>query len=253
VLANLLHDELLAIPGIAGAELEGAVEHPAGVRVQLAVGADADMVGREVQRVLAAHGMRSQLTQDDETLLPPGSVVNLSDYEADAPVAAAAEPAATEAAVEVVEGPPPAMETSTVSHDSSGAEPEITAPQVAATQVEEQAPEPEPAAGLASVGVDEDESRVVVTARASDGRSAARAAPATPDGLDHAAALAGADLASPDATPLVIAFADASIEGTPVINVILEVAGGTRVVGAAVVRGSRAYAVAKAAWAALRP
>ena len=80
-----LHDELLAIPGIDGAELEGDAVAPQGVRVQLSVGADPQEVGRQVQQVLAAHGMRSQMADEAEVRqgVASGSVVNLADYEAE--------------------------------------------------------------------------------------------------------------------------------------------------------------------------
>ena len=48
-MADALQDELLAVPGIAGAEVESD-SGVAGVRVQLAVGADADAVGAAVRR-----------------------------------------------------------------------------------------------------------------------------------------------------------------------------------------------------------
>lgn len=56
-MAEALQEELLAVPGIAGAEVESE-EGVAGVRVQLAEGADAETVGAEVRRILAQHGMR---------------------------------------------------------------------------------------------------------------------------------------------------------------------------------------------------
>jgi hypothetical protein len=52
-----LQQELLAIPGIAGAEIDDEQEI-AGVRVQLAEGADAASVEEAVRRVLRRHGMR---------------------------------------------------------------------------------------------------------------------------------------------------------------------------------------------------
>ena len=67
--AESLRDELLALPGVAEVELDGEGGAPAGVRIRLAVGADPDRVGLEVQRVLAAHGMRSRV--DDSELTPP--------------------------------------------------------------------------------------------------------------------------------------------------------------------------------------
>lgn len=92
-----LRDDILAIPGIDNAELDGDGSTPDGVRVRLAFGADPKRVGREVRRVLALHGMRSQLTDVPDHVAPVepppppvpevGTVVNLADYEQDEPVA----------------------------------------------------------------------------------------------------------------------------------------------------------------------
>ena len=57
-----LQDDLLRIPGIEAAELEGDAEPPDGVRVRLGAGVDADAVGDEIRGVLAAHGLRSELS-----------------------------------------------------------------------------------------------------------------------------------------------------------------------------------------------
>jgi hypothetical protein len=76
-----LQQELLAVPGVAGADI--ADDHGvAGVRVQLAEGADASTVGVAVRRILREHGMRAAPgEQDGESGGPPpppgaGSVVD---------------------------------------------------------------------------------------------------------------------------------------------------------------------------------
>jgi hypothetical protein len=326
-LANTLQEELLAIPGIAGAEIEGERDHPQGVRVQLAAGADADHVGREVQRVLAAHGMRSQLSREDEGLVPQGSVVNLADYEdevaVDEPAAGeisddlapaeepgggdetsgvdeSAEPElvvgaerdsdrivprdATEAELEVLEGPPPQITVPSVTVDDidamldveSSAGPieaaavppfvtdagEVEAEGDVATEAAVAAPrdtseatpaaEGLPADELVGVAVEEQLDRVVVTVRTQRGTSVAQAGPPTPDGITTAAALAAAAAASPDAAPRIVSISGSEVGGSHVVNVVFEVGFGERRAGAAVVRGSRAAAVARAAWAAMR-
>ena len=77
-----LQEELLAVPGIAGAEVDedGGV---AGVRVQLAEGADAETIGIEVRRILVEHGMRPTVGDEDQSGFgpppppgAPGSVVS---------------------------------------------------------------------------------------------------------------------------------------------------------------------------------
>jgi hypothetical protein len=65
VTADLLRDELLRVPGVESADIEGDALTPQGVRVRLSPGVDASAVGEEVQRVLAAHGLRSEMAQPD--------------------------------------------------------------------------------------------------------------------------------------------------------------------------------------------
>lgn len=65
-MAEALREELLTVPGIAGAEVESD-SGVAGVRVQLEAGADPDEVEVAVRRILAAHGMQSTTTAAEET------------------------------------------------------------------------------------------------------------------------------------------------------------------------------------------
>ncbi len=73
--ADLLRDQLLNLPGVESAVIEGDALTPEGVRVRLSAGVDAASVGEAVQRVLAAHGLRSEIAE-------PGSAVTV---ELDAP------------------------------------------------------------------------------------------------------------------------------------------------------------------------
>ncbi|MFV1998956.1 MAG: hypothetical protein ACC654_01175 [Acidimicrobiia bacterium] len=52
-----LEDDLLDIPGVEGAELDGAGASPAGLRIRIAEGADQRVVGSEIRRVLNKHGL----------------------------------------------------------------------------------------------------------------------------------------------------------------------------------------------------
>ena len=61
-----LREALLALPGVAEADVDETSGAPSGVRVTLAPEADGGVVGAEVQRVLATHGLRSRITAGDE-------------------------------------------------------------------------------------------------------------------------------------------------------------------------------------------
>lgn len=52
-----LRDDLLAIPGVEGAEVEGTDDRPAGLRIRIAEGADQGAVGTAIRRVLTSHGL----------------------------------------------------------------------------------------------------------------------------------------------------------------------------------------------------
>ncbi len=64
--ADLLRDQLLNLPGVESAVIEGDALTPEGVRVRLSAGVDAASVGEAVQRVLAAHGLRSEMAAPEE-------------------------------------------------------------------------------------------------------------------------------------------------------------------------------------------
>jgi hypothetical protein len=54
---NSLRDDLLSIPGVEGAEIEGSAQKPAGLRIRIAEGADQRAVGGAIRRVLTSHGL----------------------------------------------------------------------------------------------------------------------------------------------------------------------------------------------------
>jgi len=61
VAVGMLRDDLLSLPGVESADLDGDELAPNGVRVRLAPGTDVGAVGEEVRRVLALHGLRSEV------------------------------------------------------------------------------------------------------------------------------------------------------------------------------------------------
>jgi hypothetical protein len=280
VVVGSLHDELLAIPGIDGAELEGDAVAPQGVRVQLSVGADPQEVGRQVQQVLAAHGMRSQMADEAEVEqgVASGSVVNLADYEAEQArhaahsdplpqleIAGSLPPAS--APVSPLTGPAPANvaeETpapSAVAADDDQAAGEAGPVVAGAGLAAESADTAGVAAGagehrssvrtLAAVSVREDRSGVVVTVTSDSGASASRTAPATSRGLEQAAVGAVIRLVDPAGETRLVAVADTVEAGSTIVVVLVEDERGVRAAGASAMRGDRTAAIARAAMAAL--
>jgi len=225
VVAESLRDELLAIPGIDGAEVDDG-DGVSGVRVQLAAGADPDRVGQAVQRVLATHGMRSTVA--------PGTV-----------------PASGP--------PPPPGASSVVAFPQGGREgaagrrtvivPSDGSPEAEAAAVAP--PLPAPVAMLDVVTVEEGTAGVVVRVIGQDGSRAERRARSTGKGLDEAIVAAVADLVGASPQPLVLAVHDEEAGETNSVTVVIEIGGGDYRAGAAVVEAGRAFAIAQAAWMAL--
>ena len=59
-----MQDDLLKIPGVEGAEIDGLQDAPAGLRIRIAEGADQEAVGGAIRRVLSSHGLGT------DTMLP---------------------------------------------------------------------------------------------------------------------------------------------------------------------------------------
>jgi len=233
VAAESLREELMALPGVADAEVDEGSESPSGVRVKLSADADARRVGVEVQRILASHGLRSRVADggagpSPPEEPPPAPIVGLPSVDEEAPTFFdEPEPA-----------PPP---------------PSVPPPLPADVGVEAAAfrPEGERAGGLASVRMEESRDGVVVTAIGSDGRTLTERCAATSEAMIEAVVAAVGGLADGRA-PTLLAVERTRAEGTEVVTVVVERIDGWRGAGAAVVRASRAFAVGKATWTALR-
>jgi len=202
VSAQSLRDELLGVAGVAEVDLDGDDQAPAGVRIRMTTDADPERVGVEVQRVLAAHGMRSRL---DAGGAPPAPAL---------PLVAPAPPSEEEA---------------------GGAERPPRLP-----------------SELRSVRVEESAAGLEVTVTAEDGREATRRGARSEEGLETAVVEA-VGLLLVGAPPRVIAVDWATANGSQVVTVVLESPEGLKGAGAGLVRASRGYALARAAWSALLP
>lgn len=105
---------------------------------------------------------------------------------------------------------------------------------------------------MEGVSITEGRTGISVTAVASNGRSTTRRARSTEAGLDEAIVTAVSELVDPQqAAPLLVAVFEHDLSDTALITVLLEVGGGERRVGTAVLDGGRGYALAKATWQAL--
>jgi len=196
VAARSLREQLLALPGVAEAEVDGDDSAPAGVRIRLAPDALAEMVGREVQRLLATRGVHSRLGGEGAAAVPP------------------------------LFEPTPESESAPSSATAA------------------------PGEGLKSVMVEESSVGIQATVVGSDGRRATGRGEASEEGL-MAAVIAAVGRLAEGEEPRVLSVEWTEVDGSRVVLVVLEGAGGRRAAGAAVVRASRGYAVGRAAWTAL--
>lgn len=252
-----LREQLLAIDGIAAADLDGDHTSPAGVRVRLAPGADADAVGREVQRVLAEHGMRSHMTEpsDGAPSHQPESEQPFGPSD-DSPTSEETPPheEADRESIEQVGGVSPTRDTPPPPPGALmavGGE-VVRMPGVAVETVPapEQVPGPGTPDRIAAVAVEETRSGVNVRVTTELGRRMDRTVSASGPMVDVAIVEAvGALVVSPP--PEVVAVNDHVLDGTDVVLVLVEHADGTRSAGSATVGVGRPFAVGLAAWRAV--
>jgi hypothetical protein len=226
--AETLQIELLGVPGVSAAEIatgDGAI--PAGVKVSLSADADARRVGIEVQRILAAHGMRSRFSSDKEedSPLPP----SVDDSSPTPPVPEVSPPVAAPPTV----SPPVAVVVEPVP------EPPPNAP-------------PAPAVELRSVSVEERMDGLTASVVMSDGGAASRviAAGLGTEELDAAVVGAVAEAAGESVTAKAIEWLE--IDERTVVTVVVEREDGSLGAGAAVTAIGQAFAVGTATGAALQ-
>lgn len=261
-----IREELLSVPGVAGAEFDGDPVVPEGVRVRLTPGADADDVGREVKRVLADHGMRSHVTP--QAVAPrrpppppePRTVINLAEFvpgpvgrsgrtgpapsalprreqqNPDEAVTREPESDEVEARYEPSRSAPvePAVDPVVRADDSSGLEFEMPSHSVPV---------------LGEVAVTQRGRGVVVRVGGGD-RVVRRVAVATEDGIDLALLDAICELLGVSPVPRVVAVTETDLSGSSIVSVLVD-DGLVRRSGSAVYSGNRVWTVAQAFWSAV--
>ena len=281
--ARSLQEDLLSIPGVEGAEVEGTSDKPAGLRIRIAEGADQAAVGGAIRRVLTTHGLGTDtmlpgeatdeapephlVAADDiadqstgtetttEPDMPPAAVAVIEDEDAGViDLTNEATPDHEAETSEVVES----LEQSTpTEHPAQEFEPLIPAPLEPAGSDDspevapERVPEAPGVARIASVSVEEGRDGIMVTVSASNGSSEQQAAASSEGGVESAVIRASARLARPDAPEAVVVDVDdRRIEGVDIVMIVLDL-DGEMMAGSAVVGAGRSFALGRATWAAL--
>ena len=238
VSADVLREQLMAVPGVASADVEvGSGSAPAGVKVKLTPDADARRVGAEVQRLLAARGMRSRFSEER----PPERAEDDDASEEGQDAAEATEEAPPQPAAE-----PPVPPSEPPPQPESG--PPVMPESLEPEGVEmTEAPRPV-SAGLRSVAVEERADGLGIVVTLDDGRSAARDFTSEDQDLDGAVIAALAEAAGVEVEAVATEWLE--VDGGNVVTVVLR-RDGALTAGAGVVRVGRAFAVGIAARAAL--
>ncbi|MCZ7532938.1 MAG: hypothetical protein M5U23_05975 [Acidimicrobiia bacterium] len=266
-----LREDLLAISGVEGAEVDGDASSPSGLRVRVSQHADQKRVGESIRRVLSDHGFGTDTQLPGEPAPPPHadhSMASVSESDVDS---ASLSELATESKTPVstlVSVPPDEDQRGHADDDDEMASvPEPETRRVIDLVAEEaaSAPEPEPESEFSvqpstgtsrrttieRVAVAEGRGGIVVTVVASDGESETEMAHATEGGVEQAVVLATARLAAPGGpAPVVIDIDDRRIEGTDIVMIVLD-NNGEITTGSAVVGAGRAFALGRATWAAM--
>jgi hypothetical protein len=291
VVATSLQDDLLSIPGVEGAEVDGLQDSPAGLRIRIAEGADQEAVGGAIRRVLSSHGLGT------DTMLPgeAGSIdapagasdveseqernaVALLAHDSDAPPVPSnlEEPdEVTEpednavidltdkgpgilAPEEILEGEGSEPLQASVSPGSWEQPdfPSFVEPRGSELPAVDDEPEHVPGIGdsvarIESVAVVEGRTGILVTVTASNGSEISHVASSTEGGVESAVVIAAARLVDPSSPDPMVI----EIEDRRVegVDIVMIVLDmdGRIAAGSAVVEAGRVFALGRATWAAL--
>ena len=291
MVATSLQDDLLSIPGVEGAEVDGLQDSPAGLRIRIAEGADQEAVGGAIRRVLSSHGLGTATTLPGEGE-PLGPRAARSEAESEQEVSAvgvlapdrdvSAAPSDTEepaeipelgdnavidltdkvpgilAAEEVTEGEASERLQASVSAGSwqQSDVPSFVEPRASESSAVDEEPESTTGIGdsvarIESVAVVEGRSGILVTVTASNGAEMSHVATSTEGGVEAAVVIAAAGLVDPSLPDPVVI----EIEDRRVegVDIVMIVLDmdGRIAAGSAVVEAGRVFALGRATWAAL--
>jgi len=244
---------LRAVPGVADAEL--AADTAEGVRVRLLAEADPTDVAAAVRDVLAEYGLKGKLAPPQARIEPVSAPPPPPDSATILPGPGLVQTTLIPGGV--VEEPGPADEIEAfIRPPRSGGEDLIPPePEESETPVE---PEPEevapaPAGGglLARVRVQEDRDGVAVTVDTDDGRSVTRRGRPSDAGVREAVVAAVGELSGDQPPPVLLAVEEHVLGDHSMVTVLLQRHDGSYHVGSALIGAEKAFALARAAWAAM--
>lgn len=248
-----LTEALRAVPGVADAEL--ARDTAEGVRVRLSAEADPREVAARVRDVLAHHGLKGRMAPPQARIEPPGppppppeSATILPGPGLVQTTLIPEEPAADPADVAEEPEPEPADAIEEFIRDPR---PVSRPPDRRSERVDDE-PRPEPGRGLLSrVRVQEDREGVAVTVDTDDGRTVTRRGRPSDAGVREAVVAAVGELSGDQSPPVLMAVEEHELADHRLVTVLLQRYDGSFYVGSALIGAEKAFALARAAWAAM--
>lgn len=266
---------LRALPGVADAEL--ADDTAEGVRVRLSAEADPTDVAAAVRDVLAHYGLKGKMAPpqarieptgpppppaESATILPgPGlvqtTIIPEDDSRESEPIQT--EPTPPDPMGEFIRAPQPASRPPQAETAQALAVPESDeelSPERAPDHQRERQQEgqPQPAVGrglLTRVRVQEDRDGVAVTVETDDGGSITRRGRPSDAGVREAVVAAVGELSGDQPPPVLVAVEEHSLGDHGMVTVLLQRHDGSYHVGSALIGAEKAFAIARAAWAAM--
>jgi len=249
--ADDLTEALRAVPGVADAEL--AADSAEGVRVRLSSDADPTDVAAAVRDVLADHGLKGKMAPPQARIEPAGPPPPPSESATILPGPGLVQ--TTLIPGESVEQPADEL-GAFMRAPEPVARPEEPEEEVASERIqgEEGESTPEPVATgslLARVRVQEDRDGVAVTIDTDDGRSITRRGRPSDAGVREAVVAAVGELSGDQPPPVLLAVEEHILGDHTMVTVLLQRHDGSFHVGSALIGAEKAFALARAAWAAM--
>ncbi|MBT8217650.1 MAG: hypothetical protein KJO17_12435 [Acidimicrobiia bacterium] len=255
------------LPGVADAEL--ASDTAEGVRVRLSAEADPTDVAAAVRDVLAHYGLKGRMAPPQARIEPAGPppppveatilrgpgllqttlIPGMADEDADAEAAEAPDDDLEEHPAGAAAAPAPATAPEGIEQFIRAPEP-VVRPEEPAEPAER--PATPPGRGLlARVRVQEDRDGVAVTVDTDDGRTVTRRGRPSDAGVREAVVAAVGEMSGDQPPPVLLAVEEHELGDHNMVTVLLQRHDGSFHVGSALIGAEKAFALARAAWAAL--
>jgi len=243
-----LHEDLIAIDGVDGAEVDEVSGSPSGLRIRIAKDADQRFVGEEIRRVLSAHSLGTDTRLPGESLIEDTSG---SSSQQMASVSELASEAERESSVATLV-PPADDDSADAPHESLDTVDSIVdLTELEAGRKRSSDSSSRSLARLDKVSVEKGRSGILVTVVSSEGDVQTEFAASSEGGVERAVVLASARLASPSSPdPTVIEIDERRVDGVDIIMIVLDL-DGEIAAGSAVVGAGRSFALGRATWAAI--